>query len=199
MTYGQQPQQPPVGPQWGQPPAQPQPKQPSWARKRIVIPAAVLLFFVGVGIGSSGSDSKETAGNAKAAAPTVTATVTAKPAAGADKAAAPTVTTTVTAKPVAGADKAAEDSGAEPAAAETKASVRKAVPRFVGMGLQDAQDSAQAVGFYLLTSHDSTGASRMQVLDRNWKVCTQNYPAGKAMPLDTELNFGAVKVEESCP
>ncbi|MCM2391675.1 hypothetical protein [Streptomyces albipurpureus] len=187
MTYSQQPQQPPTGPQWGQPPAQPPTKQPSWARKRIVIPAAALLFFIGVGIGSSGSDSKETAGSGKAAAPTVTATVTVKPVDGTGKGA-----------------KAAVDTATEPAPQKTKESraeesESKAVPRFVGMGLQDAQDSAQAAGFHILTSHDSTGASRMQVLDRNWKVCTQNYPEGKTMPLDTELNFGAVKVEETCP
>ncbi|MFE6663653.1 hypothetical protein ACFVFH_08805 [Streptomyces sp. NPDC057697] len=76
---------------------------------------------------------------------------------------------------------------------------RAAVANFVGMGLQSAQDKAQADGFHLLASHDSAGRGRMQAFDRNWKVCTQNYKPGKNIPVDTELDFGAVKLEESCP
>lgn len=85
-------------------------------------------------------------------------------------------------------------------AAEAEAPVeRRAVANFVGMGLQSAQDKAQADGFYVLTSHDSAGRDRMQALDRNWKVCSQNYAAGKTIPTHTELDFGAVKLEETCP
>ncbi|WP_030910259.1 hypothetical protein [Streptomyces sp. NRRL F-5126] len=40
---------------------------------------------------------------------------------------------------------------------------RTAVPKFVGMGLQAAQDKAQSVGFYLLKSHDSTDLARRAV------------------------------------
>ncbi|MFB7552122.1 hypothetical protein [Streptomyces sp. NPDC056154] len=76
---------------------------------------------------------------------------------------------------------------------------RATVANFVGMGLQSAQDKAQADGFYLLTSHDSAGRGRMQAFDRNWKVCSQNQTPGKNIPVDTELDFGAVKLEESCP
>ncbi|QNE74066.1 hypothetical protein F0344_05115 [Streptomyces finlayi] len=75
----------------------------------------------------------------------------------------------------------------------------KAVLNFVGMGLQSAQDKAQAEGFYLLTSHDSAGRDRLQALDRNWKVCFQNVKAGKTVATDTKLDFGAVKLEETCP
>lgn len=75
----------------------------------------------------------------------------------------------------------------------------KAVLNFVGMGLQSAQDKAQAEGFYLLTSHDSAGRDRLQALDRNWKVCSQSVKAGKTVPTDTELDFGTVKLEEVCP
>jgi hypothetical protein len=74
-----------------------------------------------------------------------------------------------------------------------------AVPNFVGMGLQSAQDTAQAAGFYALASHDSSGRDRMQALDRNWKVCTQNTPAGKTVSTDTKLDFGSVRLEETCP
>ncbi|MFG2631391.1 hypothetical protein [Streptomyces sp. NPDC048473] len=76
---------------------------------------------------------------------------------------------------------------------------RATVANFVGMGLQSAQDKAQADGFYLLTSHDSAGRDRMQAFDRNWKVCSQNQTPGKNIPVDTKLDFGAVKLEESCP
>lgn len=76
---------------------------------------------------------------------------------------------------------------------------RKTVPNFVGMGLQSAQDAAQEQGFYLLKSHDSLGRDRMQILDRDWKVCSQNVKAGTSQSTDTTLNFGAVKLAEKCP
>ncbi|MFF4211954.1 hypothetical protein ACFYZE_21890 [Streptomyces sp. NPDC001796] len=76
---------------------------------------------------------------------------------------------------------------------------RKAVPNFVGMGLQSAQDTAQSTGFYALKSHDSLGRGRHQILDRDWKVCSQNVKAGSAAATSTELDFGAVKLAETCP
>ncbi|MGY4961740.1 hypothetical protein [Streptomyces sp. 900105245] len=75
----------------------------------------------------------------------------------------------------------------------------KTVPDVVGMGLQSAQDAAQAAGFHRLTSHDSLGRARMQILDRDWKVCAQNVEAGAVRATDTELDFGAVKLDETCP
>jgi len=81
-----------------------------------------------------------------------------------------------------------------------KADAEKAtVPDFVGMGLQSAQDKAQELGFYGLVSHDALGRDRMQAFDRNWKVCSQNVAADKTVPTDTELDFGTVKLEETCP
>ncbi|MEU1217181.1 hypothetical protein ABZ424_33285 [Streptomyces sp. NPDC005790] len=88
---------------------------------------------------------------------------------------------------------------ATPSEEKMKPAESKAVLDFVGMGLQSAQDKAQAEGFYLLTSHDSSGRDRLQTLDRNWKVCSQNVKAGKTVPTDTELDFGTVKLEETCP
>ncbi|MFD5285545.1 PASTA domain-containing protein [Streptomyces rubrogriseus] len=67
-----------------------------------------------------------------------------------------------------------------------------------GKGLQSAQDEAQAAGYYHLTSHDALGRGRNQVLDRNWKVCSQS-PAPGTHSTDTEVEFGTVKLEESCP
>ncbi|MFK0019583.1 hypothetical protein [Streptomyces sp. NPDC090798] len=76
---------------------------------------------------------------------------------------------------------------------------RKAVPNLVGMGLQSAQDAAQEQGFYSLKSHDSLGRDRMQILDRDWKVCSQNTKAGTTASTDTTLDLGAVKLAEKCP
>ncbi|MER8114841.1 PASTA domain-containing protein [Streptomyces sp. NPDC094031] len=75
----------------------------------------------------------------------------------------------------------------------------KAVRNFVGMGLQSAQDAAQADGFFSLKSHDALGRDRMQALDRNWKVCSQNVAAGRSVSSRTTLDFGAVKLAETCP
>ncbi|MFF2512073.1 hypothetical protein [Streptomyces sp. NPDC058086] len=79
------------------------------------------------------------------------------------------------------------------------AAAHKTVPNFVGMGLQSAQDAAQEQGFYSLKSHDSLGRDRMQILDRDWKVCSQNVKAGTSQATDTTINFGAVKLAEKCP
>lgn len=99
-------------------------------------------------------------------------------------------TTTVSSTPTAGKTASSNDK----AKTETKA-----VPNFVGMGLQSAQDTAQAAGFYALTSHDALGRARMQILDRDWKVCSQKPAADTTTSTDTELDFGAVKLEEDCP
>lgn len=76
---------------------------------------------------------------------------------------------------------------------------QKTVPNFVGMGLQSAQDAAQSAGFYTLKSHDALGHSRHQIFDRNWKVCDQNIKAGTAASKNAQLDFGAVKLAETCP
>lgn len=170
-------------PPWGQP--APQPKTPpsglpGWARKRVVIPCAAGLFLIGAVAGSAGSGGTENA-NSSTPVPTTTVTVTARPAA----------TTASDDEPPApkGTTRPADDN----------AGGEVPVPDFVGMGLQSAQDAAQAKGFHVLSSHDSLGRDRMQVLDRNWKVCFQSVKAGKPVATDTELDFGAVKTEENCP
>lgn len=159
---------------------EPQSNRPKWARKRVAIPAALVIFFVGAGIGSSGSsDQKETSASSNTnPQPTVTVTKTAT---------APT-----------------KEDKPQPAPAKddklADQEIKKAtVPDFVGMGLQSAQDKAQKLGFYGLTSHDSLGRERMQIFDRGWKVCSQNVATGKKVSTDTSLDFGAVKVDESCP
>ncbi|TRV74650.1 hypothetical protein FKN01_24010 [Streptomyces sp. 130] len=178
MNWNNSTQQP-----WGPAPEKPSGAAsglPAWARKRVLLPAAAGLFVAGAVAGSAGGSGTENAGSATPA-PLATVTVTASPKAGTTPAAEPPAPKGTT-RP------ADDDSGA-----------KASVPDFVGMGLQSAQDAAQAKGFSALTSHDSAGRDRMQLLDRNWKVCSQNVAAGKSVPTSTELDFGAVKTEESCP
>ncbi|ARP73877.1 PASTA domain-containing protein [Streptomyces pluripotens] len=67
------------------------------------------------------------------------------------------------------------------------------------MGLQSAQDAAQKHGFHALKSHDALGRARHQFLDRDWKVCFQNLKAGTSASTNTTLDFGTVKLDETCP
>jgi beta-lactam-binding protein with PASTA domain len=96
-----------------------------------------------------------------------------------------------------GASKAPATTGTAPETTGTTPA--KSVPALVGSGLQAAQDAAQAAGFYNLKSHDSLGRDRHQILDRDWKVCSQTPAAGKQASTDTTLDFGAVKTTEACP
>jgi hypothetical protein len=76
------------------------------------------------------------------------------------------------------------------------------MPSVVGSGLQDAQNQIQALTgdeIFYTTSHDASGAGRLQVVDANWKVCSQNIPAGRRITKDSQIDFGAVKLGESCP
>jgi hypothetical protein len=78
------------------------------------------------------------------------------------------------------------------------AAATAALPNLVGTGLQTAQDTAQAAGFYHLVSHDSLGRARHQILDRDWKVCSQT-PAAGQHDTSATVDLGAVKLAESCP
>lgn len=79
---------------------------------------------------------------------------------------------------------------------------RWTMPNLVGRDLQEAQDTVQKLTgdpLFLTTSHDATGRKREQVLDRDWKVCSQSIAAGTSFTLDAVIDFGAVKQSESCP
>ncbi|MCG6493456.1 hypothetical protein [Kitasatospora sp. A2-31] len=103
---------------------------------------------------------------------------------------------TAAAPPPAGAaPPSAAPAATAPAGPQVKAA---ALPNFVGMGLQSAQNAAQAAGFYTLTSHDALGRSRNQIDDRNWKVCAQT-PAPGEQPTNAKIDMGAVKLDEQCP
>src|SRR5690348_16135285 len=75
------------------------------------------------------------------------------------------------------------------------------MPNLVGTNLQEAQDRIQVLtsrAIFVTTSHDETGDGRQQVLDRNWKVCSQNVKPGQKIIASTQIDFGAVKTTESC-
>jgi beta-lactam-binding protein with PASTA domain len=73
------------------------------------------------------------------------------------------------------------------------------MPNLVGMNLQDAQDTLQSEGSFLLTQTDATGMERFQVLDSNWKVCSQVPAPGVKVPLERMVDLRAVQLDESCP
>lgn len=76
------------------------------------------------------------------------------------------------------------------------------MPNLVGSNLQAAQDQIQAVTgnpIFITLSHDATGRGRNQVLDSNWKVCSQNVAPGAPFTEGTKIDFGAVKLAEKCP
>jgi hypothetical protein len=76
------------------------------------------------------------------------------------------------------------------------------MPNLVGVNLQQAQDRIQALTgdpLFLTTSHDASGKGRHQILDRDWKVCAQNVPPGASITMNSKIDFGTVKLAESCP
>jgi hypothetical protein len=75
------------------------------------------------------------------------------------------------------------------------------MPNEVGHVLQDAQDDLQRVSgdfAYYSKSHDLI-SSRYQVLDRDWKVCSQNIAKGGKVSESDTVDFGVVKLSENCP
>lgn len=91
---------------------------------------------------------------------------------------------------------------AEETPVEAPAAQQWVMPNLVGTVLQDAQDQIQALtgaAVYFTDSHDLTGENRNQVLDANWQVCTQNVEAGAALTPASRIDFGVVKVDETCP
>jgi hypothetical protein len=116
-----------------------------------------------------------------------------------DNAAAPVETVTVTAQPTnqpsstQPTDQASSTPSDEPSEEAFK------MPELVGMGLQDAQDKLQSLGSYLLDQQDATGLGRMQILDSNWKVCSQDPGPGAKVPLSAMVSLASVKLSESCP
>lgn len=91
-----------------------------------------------------------------------------------------------------------------PSAPPTSASAARTwvMPNLVGTNLQRAQDRIQAITgdpLFLTSSHDASGRQRFQVRDADWRVCTQNVAPGTRFGMHAKIDFGAVKLTESCP
>ncbi len=85
------------------------------------------------------------------------------------------------------------------ASVTTQAPVIIAMPDLVGMNLQEAQDALQALGSYVLDQEDASGEGRVQLLDSNWRVCSQNPVPETEMPIEATVLLAAVKLDEACP
>lgn len=94
---------------------------------------------------------------------------------------------------------ASQNAVATPTTAGTQG-VSFRMPDMRGQVLQDAQNALHTHGVFYSTSHDLRGV-RHQVLDRDWKVCSQNVPAGQQVTGNAEgtIDFGVVKLSETCP
>jgi hypothetical protein len=77
------------------------------------------------------------------------------------------------------------------------------MPDLSGQNLQAAQDAIQALTgnpAFFSTSTDLMGQGRMQVMDRNWQVCSSTPAPGEAFSSASGVDFGVVKLDsESCP
>jgi len=40
---------------------------------------------------------------------------------------------------------------------------------------------------------------RFVLVESNWQVCTQNVEPGQQLTTESQIDFGVVKLEESCP
>lgn len=67
------------------------------------------------------------------------------------------------------------------------------VPQLVGVDHQLAQDTLQAEGFYFIDEIDCSGADRLLLWDRNWKVVEQKPPAGTKASLEDTITLCSVK------
>ena len=72
------------------------------------------------------------------------------------------------------------------------------MPEVVGMVLQDAQDQLQSMGSFLMDQTDARGWGRLQILDSNWKVCSQDPAPGATVPISTLVTLASVKLSEHC-
>lgn len=107
------------------------------------------------------------------------------------------------APPASAVTEAPSPAAPSPAAPEPEDTVDFVMPDMRGKNLQDAQNEIQRLGVFFSISHDMLG-SRSQLLDSNWQVCDQTPAAGTritgpASDWEGKIDFGAVKLEETCP
>lgn len=73
------------------------------------------------------------------------------------------------------------------------------MPDLVGKSLQEAQDELQALGSFLMDQEDATDKGRLQIIDDNWTVCSQDPEAGEQHSKLDVVTLWSVKNGEDCP
>jgi beta-lactam-binding protein with PASTA domain len=80
--------------------------------------------------------------------------------------------------------------------------VRRVVADYTGQNLEAASQAAYEAGFRA-RSHDATEADKMQLVDRNWKVCFQEPAAGETATAEEgrriRIEFAVVRKSSPCP
>jgi hypothetical protein len=78
------------------------------------------------------------------------------------------------------------------------ADVTFTMPNLRGQILQTAQDKLQGLGSFLLFQKDASGMGRMQLFDRQWRVCRQDPQTGVKTSITDFVTLWSVKLSESC-
>lgn len=74
----------------------------------------------------------------------------------------------------------------------------KTMPDVVCMDLQTAQDTIQRAGVFFSRSFDASGQGRLQIIDRNWIVVSQEPNPGVHLG-EFQARLGVVKTDEPNP
>jgi len=167
-------------------------ERPRWYSRAWVI--APVLGIVGFGVGAAAAGSNAASIDSGAAQPAATATVTITNQA--------TTTVKVTPPPVRVTVTKAASVSSQVNSASPAADGFFVMPNEVGKGLQASQDDLQAISgdpLYYSASNDALGAHRFQILDADWKVCSQNHSPGTGVTPNMLVTFNVVKLDESCP
>ena len=113
-----------------------------------------------------------------------------------------TVTETPTQQPTSTYLTPPDSSTVQSPPAESSPAESWTMPNEIGKNLQRAQDDLQALTgnpMFVSTSEDLTGMGRMQIMDRNWQVCSSTPPPGSVFTSQTNVVFGVVRDSENCP
>lgn len=189
-------------PSAAQPAATAKSPRPWWKRRWVQVTAAALVAFFAIGGIASAMSPQNSSDGSTNAAPTNSPSAPAVPPA--------TVTVTATPKathPAATAKRAPKSPKTQrpstpPAAAAEPVVATWTMPDETGKTLQAAQDHIQLVSgnpLFFSTSTDASGSDRMQLWDRDWRVCDQTPQAGTKSTEDTPVDFSVVKLGETCP
>lgn len=154
-----------------------------WYRRRRVLAAAAVTAVLGLGALATGVAGEDDQRGAQQVSPQAAADEPVERTAPQSEPEEPTV--------------------AEPDAAPAGPVVDFVMPDLKGTNLQVAQNDVQDLGVFFSVSHDLRG-QRAQLLDSNWQVCTQTPAAGtrvrgRADEWEGKIDFGVVRVGETCP